>query len=256
MHPNSARRGVGRLLLDHLAAHARNEGAPALSSPRSPRPPGTPPTAHAVVFDSWTTTGPLPVCGRSASGRRHTAWPDGRGPACAGHCDTTVPSACEHAPTGLVPEGWPPIRVECRQRVLQRVVQRKTARRQARTPSRPCRRPDALLADRGFRSRQGPPPVLAARHPPRDREERRAARYSPGPFPLRRGADDRLAPRPSPPAHPLGTTRRHPRSLPRPRRLPDHTATSDACVRTSESVVAGSPVRPASALRRCGPSCR
>lgn len=31
VHPDSARRGVGRLLLDHLAAHARSEGVPALT---------------------------------------------------------------------------------------------------------------------------------------------------------------------------------------------------------------------------------
>ena len=31
MHPGSARRGVGRMLLDHAAAHARREGAPALT---------------------------------------------------------------------------------------------------------------------------------------------------------------------------------------------------------------------------------
>ncbi|MFI1730061.1 GNAT family N-acetyltransferase [Streptomyces acidicola] len=31
VHPDSARRGVGRSLLDHLAAHARSEGAPALT---------------------------------------------------------------------------------------------------------------------------------------------------------------------------------------------------------------------------------
>ncbi|WP_406725570.1 GNAT family N-acetyltransferase [Streptomyces sp. GD-15H] len=31
VHPDSARRGVGRLLLDHLAAHARSAGAPALT---------------------------------------------------------------------------------------------------------------------------------------------------------------------------------------------------------------------------------
>ncbi|MFI8943215.1 GNAT family N-acetyltransferase [Streptomyces syringium] len=31
VHPDSARRGVGRLLLDHLATHARSEGAPALT---------------------------------------------------------------------------------------------------------------------------------------------------------------------------------------------------------------------------------
>ncbi|MEU0068344.1 GNAT family N-acetyltransferase [Streptomyces sp. NPDC006332] len=31
VHPDSARRGVGRSLLEHLAAHARSEGAPALT---------------------------------------------------------------------------------------------------------------------------------------------------------------------------------------------------------------------------------
>ncbi|PJN05561.1 GNAT family N-acetyltransferase [Streptomyces sp. CB01635] len=31
VHPDSARRGVGRLLLEHLASHARSEGAPALT---------------------------------------------------------------------------------------------------------------------------------------------------------------------------------------------------------------------------------
>ncbi len=31
VHPDSARRGVGRLLLDHLANHATGEGAPALT---------------------------------------------------------------------------------------------------------------------------------------------------------------------------------------------------------------------------------
>lgn len=31
VHPDSARRGVGRLLLEHLAAHATGEGAPALT---------------------------------------------------------------------------------------------------------------------------------------------------------------------------------------------------------------------------------
>ncbi|WP_282699808.1 GNAT family N-acetyltransferase [Streptomyces sp. CC219B] len=31
VHPDSARRGVGRLLLDHLAAHAGNAGVPALT---------------------------------------------------------------------------------------------------------------------------------------------------------------------------------------------------------------------------------
>jgi GNAT superfamily N-acetyltransferase len=31
VHPDSARRGIGRLLLDHLADHARSEGAPALT---------------------------------------------------------------------------------------------------------------------------------------------------------------------------------------------------------------------------------
>ncbi|WAZ19111.1 GNAT family N-acetyltransferase [Streptomyces cinnabarinus] len=31
VHPDSARRGIGRLLLDHLAAAARSEGAPALT---------------------------------------------------------------------------------------------------------------------------------------------------------------------------------------------------------------------------------
>ncbi|MBN3929440.1 GNAT family N-acetyltransferase [Streptomyces verrucosisporus] len=31
VHPDSARRGVGRSLLDHLAAHAGSEGAPALT---------------------------------------------------------------------------------------------------------------------------------------------------------------------------------------------------------------------------------
>ncbi|MBN1172633.1 MAG: GNAT family N-acetyltransferase [Micromonosporaceae bacterium] len=31
VHPDSARRGVGRSLLDHLAVHARGEGAPALT---------------------------------------------------------------------------------------------------------------------------------------------------------------------------------------------------------------------------------
>jgi GNAT superfamily N-acetyltransferase len=31
VHPDSARRGVGRSLLDHLANHARSEGAPALT---------------------------------------------------------------------------------------------------------------------------------------------------------------------------------------------------------------------------------
>jgi GNAT superfamily N-acetyltransferase len=31
VHPDSARRGVGRLLLDHLATHATSEGAPALT---------------------------------------------------------------------------------------------------------------------------------------------------------------------------------------------------------------------------------
>ncbi|MFF4978680.1 GNAT family N-acetyltransferase [Streptomyces sp. NPDC001046] len=31
VHPDSARRGVGRLLLDHLADHAKSEGAPALT---------------------------------------------------------------------------------------------------------------------------------------------------------------------------------------------------------------------------------
>jgi ribosomal protein S18 acetylase RimI-like enzyme len=31
VHPDSARRGIGRSLLDHLAAHAADEGAPALT---------------------------------------------------------------------------------------------------------------------------------------------------------------------------------------------------------------------------------
>jgi GNAT superfamily N-acetyltransferase len=31
VHPDSARRGIGRSLLDHLAGHARSEGAPALT---------------------------------------------------------------------------------------------------------------------------------------------------------------------------------------------------------------------------------
>ncbi|MFH0245447.1 GNAT family N-acetyltransferase [Streptomyces sp. HK10] len=31
VHPDSARRGVGRSLLEHLAAHARGQGAPALT---------------------------------------------------------------------------------------------------------------------------------------------------------------------------------------------------------------------------------
>lgn len=44
----------------------------------------------------------------------------------------------------------------------------------------------------------------------------------PGHLPLCGRAQDLLAARLPPPADPLGTTRRHPRSLPRPRHLPDH----------------------------------
>ncbi|MFD6742129.1 IS5 family transposase [Streptomyces anthocyanicus] len=51
---------------------------------------------------------------------------------------------------------------------------------------RPRRRPGALLADRGYDPRQIPPPALATRHPPRDREAGRAARHRPGHLPLRR----------------------------------------------------------------------
>ncbi|MBJ6622177.1 transposase [Streptomyces sp. DHE17-7] len=87
---------------------------------------------------------------------------------------------------------------------------------------RPRRGPDALLADRGYDHdeyprllwQRGIRPVIAKRG--------RATRHWPGHLPPHRRAHDRLAPRLPPPRHPLGTTRRHSRSIPRPRRLPDH----------------------------------
>ncbi|CAL9675525.1 hypothetical protein SUDANB105_07852 [Streptomyces sp. enrichment culture] len=51
------------------------------------------------------------------------------------------------------------------------------------------------------------------------------ARHRPERLPLGRRADDLLAARLPPPADPLGEKRRHPRSLPRTRRLPDHPPT-------------------------------
>lgn len=76
---------------------------------------------------------------------------------------------------------------------------------------RPRRRPDALLADRGYDHDKyrrlvrecGITPVIAERG-------------------QEHGAHHRLAARLPPPADPLRTTRRHPRGLPRPRHLPNH----------------------------------
>ena len=47
VHPDSARGGIGRVLLDRLPGHAPSEGAPSLTSPRSPRSRGTPPPTRA-----------------------------------------------------------------------------------------------------------------------------------------------------------------------------------------------------------------
>ncbi len=55
-----------------------------------------------------------------------------------------------------------------------------------------------------------------------DHKTGRASRHRPGHLPPRRRAHNRLAPRLPPPTHPLGKTRRHPRSIPRTRRMRDH----------------------------------
>ncbi|AMM06625.1 Putative transposase of IS4/5 family [Streptomyces sp. BvitLS-983] len=80
-----------------------------------------------------------------------------------------------------------------------------------RTPRRPPRRP-----------REVPPPAAAARDPSGHRRTRRRARLRPGRLPLSGRAHHRLAARLPPTANPPGTTRRHPRNLPRTRHLPHH----------------------------------
>ena len=94
--------------------------------------------------------------------------------------------------------------------------------RRAAGVGRPRRRPDALLADRGYDHDKYRRLRLGARASDPSSPAAAAARLRPGHPPLGRRAHHRLAARLPPPAHPLGTTRRHPRSLPRPRHLPHH----------------------------------
>ncbi len=89
------------------------------------------------------------------------------------------------------------------------------ARQAGSTPPTP---EDGLRRPR-LRPRQVPPTPARQGNYPSDRPSRRTPRLRPGHRPLGRGAHDRLAPRHETPTHPLGTTRRHARSTPRPRHL-------------------------------------
>ena len=87
-------------------------------------------------------------------------------------------------------------------------------RRPAAPPTRPTRRRSRL------RLPKPPAPAPPARDQTGDRPPRNHARLRPGPLPLGRRAHLRLAASVPPPARPLRTPRRHPRSLPRHRLLP------------------------------------
>jgi hypothetical protein len=143
-------------------------------------------------------SGPSPV-GRARPGSTHHIITDGQGRPACGVADRRQPQ--RRHPTAA-PVGQDPGRDRSRRPAAQ------AARHTLRGPR--------------LRPRQVPQASAAARHPARDRRTRTTARHRSGHFPLGRRAIDLLAARLPPPAHPLGTTQRHPRSLPGNRRLPDH----------------------------------
>lgn len=71
VHPDSARRGVGRSLLEHLAAHASSEGAPALTLTTFTQVPWNAPyyarCGFQVMDDDRLTPGLLKIRGREAA---------------------------------------------------------------------------------------------------------------------------------------------------------------------------------------------
>lgn len=71
VHPGSARRGVGRSLLDHLAGHATSEGVPALTLTTFTHVPWNAPyyarCGFRLMDDSRLTSGLRKICEREAA---------------------------------------------------------------------------------------------------------------------------------------------------------------------------------------------
>lgn len=84
VHPDSARRGIGRLLLDHLAAHARLEGAPALTLTTFTQVPWNAPYYARCGFRPMDDDRLTPGLRTIRERERPMAWTGGRGSACAG----------------------------------------------------------------------------------------------------------------------------------------------------------------------------
>lgn len=78
VHPDSARRGIGRLLLDHLAAHARSEGTHALTLTTFTEVPWNAPyyarCGFQLMDDSTLTPGLRKIREREAA-RGMDRWP-------------------------------------------------------------------------------------------------------------------------------------------------------------------------------------
>jgi Acetyltransferase (GNAT) family len=87
VHPDCARRGVGRSLLEHAAGRASAAGLPALTLTTFSEVPWNAPYYERCGFRRLAGSELTRGCGASAAGRPRTAWAAGRAYACAGTCD-------------------------------------------------------------------------------------------------------------------------------------------------------------------------
>ncbi len=88
VHPDAARRGVGRALLARAADRAREEGLTALTLTTFTEVPWNAPYYARLGFRTLSEAGLTRGCGGSAPRRRPTVSTGGRASACASNCRT------------------------------------------------------------------------------------------------------------------------------------------------------------------------
>lgn len=87
VHPDHARRGLGRGLLEHLAEFAGRTGVPALTLTTFTEVPWNAPYYARCGFRRLDDAELTAASGRSARARRRTAWTGGPASACGGTSD-------------------------------------------------------------------------------------------------------------------------------------------------------------------------
>ncbi|MGN9914491.1 GNAT family N-acetyltransferase [Phytohabitans sp. LJ34] len=105
VHPRRARRGIGRRLVDHLAAYATATGVPALTLTTFADVPWNAPYYTRCGFVTLHDSDLTPGCGPSVDAKPHTGWTAGPAFACAETCKRTCderarPTNLDSSPVG------------------------------------------------------------------------------------------------------------------------------------------------------------